>query len=240
MSKSFFIDLSKCTACRGCQVACKQWHKLPAEKTVNRGSYQNPADLSYVTYKLVHFTEHEKDGKLHWLFFPEQCRHCVEPSCKLTGDSFDPGAVLQDEATGAVVFTEKTKSFKGIEEGSEICPYNIPRRDPATGQWAKCDMCLDRVQAGKLPACVLTCSTGAMNFGEREEMLAMAQARLAEVKQDHPEAVLGDPDSVCTIYLFPVDPTLYHASAVAEASGRGITRQAFLAALAKPLHRLFT
>ena len=44
MSKSFFIDTTLCTACRGCQVACKQWHDLPAEATENRGSYQNPPD----------------------------------------------------------------------------------------------------------------------------------------------------------------------------------------------------
>ena len=26
MSKSFFIDTTLCTGCRGCQVACKQWN----------------------------------------------------------------------------------------------------------------------------------------------------------------------------------------------------------------------
>ena len=35
MSKSFLVDTTLCTACRGCQVACKQWHDLPAEETVN-------------------------------------------------------------------------------------------------------------------------------------------------------------------------------------------------------------
>ena len=53
MSKSFFIDTTVCTACRGCQVACKQWHNLPAERTTNQGSYQNPPDVSFDTYKLV-------------------------------------------------------------------------------------------------------------------------------------------------------------------------------------------
>ncbi len=43
MSKAFFIDTTLCTACRGCQVACKQWHDLPAEETSNRGTYENPA-----------------------------------------------------------------------------------------------------------------------------------------------------------------------------------------------------
>ena len=36
------IDLSRCTACRGCQVACKQWNEQPASITHNFGSYQNP------------------------------------------------------------------------------------------------------------------------------------------------------------------------------------------------------
>ena len=25
---TFLIDLTKCTGCRGCQVACKQWNQL--------------------------------------------------------------------------------------------------------------------------------------------------------------------------------------------------------------------
>jgi len=35
MSKGFFIDTTRCIACKACQVACKQWHNLPAEKTTN-------------------------------------------------------------------------------------------------------------------------------------------------------------------------------------------------------------
>ena len=57
MGMAFFIDLTLCTACRGCQIACKQWKKLPAEKTKNTGSHTNPPDLSYITYKTVHFIE---------------------------------------------------------------------------------------------------------------------------------------------------------------------------------------
>ena len=33
--KSFFIDTTKCTACRGCQMACKQWNQRSTEKTIN-------------------------------------------------------------------------------------------------------------------------------------------------------------------------------------------------------------
>ncbi|MGE4504650.1 MAG: 4Fe-4S dicluster domain-containing protein, partial [Desulfovibrionaceae bacterium] len=79
--KSFFVDMTKCTACRGCQIACKQWKKLPAEETRQLGTHQNPPDLSSKTIRLVRYTEVVHEGMLHWLFFPEQCRHCVDPPC---------------------------------------------------------------------------------------------------------------------------------------------------------------
>jgi formate dehydrogenase iron-sulfur subunit len=232
--KSFFIDTSLCTACKGCQVACKQWHDLPAEKTVNRGTYQNPADLSFVTYKLVRFNETVVDGKLKWLFFPDQCRHCLEPPCEMTAE--DPRAIFRDPATGAVLFTAYSKDID-TQEVIEACPYNIPRtaRD---GTLAKCDMCNDRVRNGLLPACVKTCPAGAMNFGDRDEILVMAKNRLATVKKTCPNAKLLDPDDVRVIYLVTEDPMLYHSFAVASNSAFDISRKVALNKLLRPLTRL--
>jgi len=232
--KSFFIDTSLCTACKGCQVACKQWHDLPAEKTVNRGTYQNPADLSFVTYKLVRFNETVVDGKLKWLFFPDQCRHCLEPPCEMTAE--DPRAIFRDPATGAVLFTANSKDID-TQEVIEACPYNIPRtaRD---GTLAKCDMCNDRVRNGLLPACVKTCPAGAMNFGDRDEILVMAKNRLATVKKTYPKAKLLNPDDVRVIYLVTEDPMLYHSFAVASNSAFDISRKVALNKLLRPLTRL--
>lgn len=235
MSKSFFMDLTRCTACRGCQVACKQWNKNPATETENRGSHQNPADLNYHTFKLVRFTEAEIDGGLKWLFFPDQCRHCIEPPCKMVGDGYDEQAIIHDEETGAVIFTERTKAFD-IEEPTDLCPYNIPRRDPETGMWSKCTMCFDRVQQGLKPACVQSCPTGAMNFGEREEMLALAQKRLAAVKKQYPKAALVDADSVRVIVLVEEQPTDYYSflSASADMAPGLLNRKQMFAKLLKP------
>ena len=218
--KSFFIDLTICTACRGCQVACKQWNKLPAEQTRNHGSHQNPMDISAITYKTVHMKEvADANGDLAaWLFFPEQCRHCIEPPCKMTADAYDDKAILQDPVTGAVTFTERTKDLPDFEEIRGSCPYDIPRQNPETKVMTKCTMCLDRVQNGLKPACVQACPTGAMNFGDRDEMLALAEKRLAEAQKKYPDAVLGDADSVRVIYLYQMDPTAYHTFAVAEAT----------------------
>jgi formate dehydrogenase iron-sulfur subunit len=233
MSKSFLVDTTLCTACRGCQVACKQWHNLPAEKTVNRGSYQNPADLSFDTYKLVRMNEKVIDGKMNWLFFPDQCRHCIEPPCEATAGY--PAAIFTEAATGAVIYTANTRELDAAEI-IESCPYNIPRK-AEDGTLAKCDMCSDRVENGLLPACVKACPTGAMNFGERDEILDLAQEHLAIAKKKYPNAVLLDPDDVRTIFLVGFEPYMYYEYAVASARNYGITRQAALRKMFSPFNR---
>jgi formate dehydrogenase iron-sulfur subunit len=231
MSKAFFIDTTLCTACRGCQVACKQWHDLPAEITINQGSYQNPADVSFDTYKLVLMREELVDGKLKWLFFPEQCRHCIDAPCLETAD--DPDAIFKDAASGAIIYTAHTKNLYA-QDIIDSCPYNIPRQGP-DGYLAKCDMCLDRVQNGLLPACVKTCPTGTMNFGERDDVLKLANQRLAEVRTKFPGATLLDPDAVNVIYLTAYDPKLYHEFAIASNSAFDVTRQVALRKLFRPI-----
>jgi formate dehydrogenase iron-sulfur subunit len=212
MSKAFFIDTSKCIACKACQVACKQWNGLPAERTVNVGSHQNPQDLSAVTWTLVRMSEADlgppsagKKPGLKWLFFKDQCRHCVDPACLMSANF--PGSIYKDEDTGAVIYTERSKyeSFDDI-----MCPYNIPRQDKNTGQLFKCTMCVDRVKNGMLPACVKACPTGTMNFGDRSDMLALAKKRLGAVKAIHAGAsLIDDMDEVSVFYLLVEKEELY-------------------------------
>ena len=240
--KSFLVDLTKCTACRGCQIACKQWKKLPGEKTKNTGSHQNPPDFSFNTLRVVRFSEKEMDGKMQWFFTPDQCRHCLEAPCKTATNS--PDAILIDEQTGAVVYTAKTakESFDAVRG---ICPYDVPRQDKKTKVISKCDMCNDRVKAGKRPACVTSCPTGTMNFGDREEMLKLAEKRLAEVKKKFPKAQLIDADSVRVIFLTADAPALYSKTLQADAGAAvpshrspDYSRQEVLAAIAKPFKNL--
>lgn len=219
MPKSFFIDTSRCTACRGCQIACKEWHGFPAIKTKQRGTHQNPPDLNPYNYKLVRFSEHKNEGRVVWNFFPDQCRHCVDPPCKLAADMYVQDSVVQDQATGAVIFTERTR-FLNADEMQDVidsCPYNIPRLNTGTGLLTKCDMCFSRVRQNLLPMCVKSCPTGAMNFGERDQMLGMAKARLSVLKKEFPKAKLLDEESVNTIFLVTDEPENYHEYAVAKA-----------------------
>ena len=208
--KSFFIDQSRCTACRGCQVSCKQWKKLPASDTANRGSYQNPPELDENTLKIVHFSEAVINGRLQWLFFPEQCRHCLVPPCKVAADAQYYGAIKQDEETGAVLYTEETK-YLDYETIRKACPYDIPRQNLETGVLTKCNMCIDRVRHGMMPSCVQTCPSHVMHFGDRDDMLEIAYKRLSEVRKKKPAALLADREDVRVLYLCECDPSYYYS-----------------------------
>ncbi len=238
MPKAFFVDTTRCTACRGCQVACKEWHNLPALKTRQTGTHQNPPDLNPFNYKLVRFSEHLIDGVIRWYFFPDQCRHCVQPPCLFTAEDYVPGAIVQDEDTGAVLYTDLTRHLtpEEFEEVRHACPYDIPRRDSGTGLVSKCDMCIDRVKNGRVPMCVKTCAMGAMHFGEYDDILAMAQERLKVVLKEFPNASLADPDDVSVIYLLADEPARLHKHAVAQVST--MNRKQMLARLGRPLTRL--
>jgi formate dehydrogenase iron-sulfur subunit len=233
MSYAIFVDTTLCTGCRACQVACKQWHDLPAEETLNRGTFENPADLSFDTYRLVRMKEEMIDGKLHWLFFAEQCRHCLEAPClEVAGDT---GAVYRDEVTSAIVYTAATRHLFA-DEIIEACPYHVPRKGPG-GVLVKCDMCNDRIHNGLQPACVKACPTGGMNFGPRDEMLSLAQKRLEEVGRRFPNAILADPDDVSVIYLVAHDPMLYGDNLIAARTFPGISRHMALKRMFRPFSR---
>ncbi len=208
--KSIMVDTSLCTACRGCQVACKQWHGLPGTKTKQLGTYQNPQDLSAQTWKLVRFSEGiRENGKPYWYFFSEQCRHCLEPPCLDTIGGYAPDGGTKDEKTGAVLFGAKSKEAP-FEEVRDSCPYKIPRQDEKTKVLAKCTLCLDRITNNKLPSCVLSCPTGALTFGDRKAILEKVKKRVEELKKTYPKAQALNPDEVRVIYIVTDDPKKYY------------------------------
>jgi formate dehydrogenase iron-sulfur subunit len=162
----------------------------------------------------------------------------MEPPCKATAESLGSKSILQDEATGAVIFNMKIKvgpaNFKEIRES---CPYDIPRYHETMGVMAKCTMCFDRIKEGMSPACVKACPTGTMNFGDRKAILEMATKRVEEVKGRYKDAMLANPEDVRAIFLLIDDPKKYHKFAVAE-NTIGITRKMALKRIFQPLRSL--
>jgi len=156
------IDTSKCIGCRGCQIACQQWHQLPAEDTSFTGSYQNPEDLSSANLTVAKFSEMGDNGDLRWLFFKDQCRHCKDPQCKTACPLNAIGVIRKGPALGWVVIKSKCDpavcSTNDIKPCQVACPFKtqlysnlgIPRyrlnngSPLPDGKANKCDFCYDR------------------------------------------------------------------------------------------------
>jgi len=211
MAKAILIDTSKCTACRGCQVACKQWNDLRAEKTHNWGSYQNPPELSAETWKLVTFHEVGEGQQFRWLFLPMQCLHCTEASCVSvcpTGAAHHWGDfVLIDEDLCV-----------GCGYCVQACPFGVPHSMPGLddrhkGAARKCTSCVDRTSNGLLPACAKTCPAGAYKVGDRDEMIAAGRARVQALKnKGRPNAYLyGESElgGLHVMFVLADRPSLY-------------------------------
>jgi len=169
--KAFLVDTTICTACRSCQVACKNWNELGVEPTTNRGSYENPMDLSPTCYTKIKFVEREKSGSLNWLFLKQQCLHCGEAACMKVCPA--PGALYRN-AHGAVVFNPE--KCTGCKYCITACPFDIPRYNAATNKISKCHLCYDRIENNLIPACAKACPTGAIKYGARETLIQQAKS----------------------------------------------------------------
>src|SRR2546430_2337866 len=62
------------------------------------------------------------------------------------------------------------------------CPFEVPKFSKKTGKMAKCTLCVDRVEVGLEPACIKACPTGCLQFGTKENMVALANTRVSQLK----------------------------------------------------------
>jgi formate dehydrogenase iron-sulfur subunit len=188
--KAILVDTTKCTACRACQVACKSWNQREAEKTKNRGSYENPPTLSSNTWMRILFNEQYKDGAMNWLFTKHQCMHCDEAACV---EVCPPNATVHLEAKladGSVYKSVATDADKciGCNYCRVACPFDVPGYSENKKGIYRCTMCADRVSAGEkgfeIPACVKACAPGTLSFGDRAELVLRADNRVAQLKSE--------------------------------------------------------
>ncbi|ASK26753.1 formate dehydrogenase subunit beta [Neisseria chenwenguii] len=205
------IDVSTCIGCKACQVACSEWNDIRDEIGENHGVYDNPMDLTAKSWTVMRFSEVEENGKLEWLIRKDGCMHCADPGCLKACPS--PGAIIQYE-NGIVDFHQE--NCIGCGYCIAGCPFNIPRINKEDNRAYKCTLCSDRVAVGQEPACVKTCPTGAIQFGAKEDMKAVAAERVKDLNnRGYKNAGLYDPQGVGGTHVMYVlhhadKPNLYH------------------------------
>lgn len=215
---AMYIDTSKCMACRGCQVACKQWNDLQGyvpgvRETTNVGTYENPLALDPQTWTRITFQEYDDPDRFQWLFLKQGCMHCTEAACV----DVCPTAALKYGPNGIITFEREL--CNGCGYCSQFCPFGVPQLEVLSAlsgeaKSSKCTFCQDRTINGLKPACVKTCPAGALDWGDRDAMVSKAKARVEELKtgrgfpkaQVYGETQLG---GLGRIYVLKAPPAAY-------------------------------
>ncbi|MCD6523505.1 MAG: ferredoxin [Thermococcus sp.] len=102
------------------------------------------------------------------------CRHCENAPCV----EICPTNALYRDEDGAVLLAPQ--KCIGCLMCGIVCPFGVPQLDAINGIMMKCDLCADRRAEGKLPACVETCPTDALLFGDFNEIQRMRRKAFAE------------------------------------------------------------
>ncbi len=200
--KGMLIDVTRCTACRGCQVACKQWNNKPAEATKYSHNWTNPTSLSGKTWTHVDIRPPDaSNGTVKWSFVKRQCMHCIDPACV----SACPVRALTKSDSGPVVY-HSDRCF-GCRYCMVACPFEIPKFEwwSATPTIQKCQFCFDRLEQDKEPACATTCTNDAIVFGNRDQLLNEAKTRVYRRPNKYVPHVYGENEAGGTAFLYISD-----------------------------------
>ncbi|MBS0657058.1 MAG: 4Fe-4S dicluster domain-containing protein [Verrucomicrobia bacterium] len=176
----YALNLSVCNGCRKCAEAC---HLENNHDRPSHNSYIRVFEMSRGSMDLekgnAHYTHPVKQPDKYYL--PVQCQQCEHPPCV----DVCPVEATWKEPDGIVVVDYNW--CIGCRYCEAACPYHARRfnwekpkiapeeinRDQGylsnrvrpQGVMEKCTFCLHRTRAGRLPACLEACPTGARVFG---------------------------------------------------------------------------
>jgi anaerobic dimethyl sulfoxide reductase subunit B (iron-sulfur subunit) len=180
---AWYVDLSGCTGCRTCQIACKDANDLPVGVLWRRVEEYAAGDYEARGEALV--------PRVRAYYVPVACNHCQEPPCV---DTCPAEALVKRQEDGLVLVDES--ACPGCGDCVSACPYEAIQVDPVTGRASKCDFCADHLAAGRDPVCVSACPMRVLDWG----ILSDLQARHGTLSSVSPlpDAVLTRPALVLT------------------------------------------
>ena len=177
------IDITRCAGCGECARACGVANGLPEGES---------AELSAGHYTVV---REYAGGEA---YVRRLCMHCVEPTCVsacLVG-------AFRKTSTGAVLYDEE--KCIGCRYCMQACPFEVPRYEWSNRvpRIQKCNLCFERQEAGRIPACAEACPFEATMFGERDVLVREAQQRIKEHPETYVDHIYGIREAGGTSVLF--------------------------------------
>jgi formate dehydrogenase iron-sulfur subunit len=204
---AMLIDLTKCDGCPDrdtprCVLACRAENRAkfpePAQPIPDNwptGTHEDWSSRRHITSTLTPYNwtavqrvsvEHE--GRTQTVHVPRHCMHCDDPPCA----NLCPFAAQTKQPEGPVVIDPDL--CLGGAKCRAVCPWGIPQRQSGVGMYMawqplpagggvmyKCDFCIDRVRAGRSPACAEACNRDAIVYGPKVELEALARERAAAI-----------------------------------------------------------
>ena len=110
--------------------------------------------------KVVQVGPEEKGENLVTRFSPEMCHHCAKAPCI---EACPVGAITK-KSNGIVIIDEYL--CIGCGDCITACPFSVIGLDPEKNVASKCTLCVQRVERNLAPACVNACQSGAIYFGD--------------------------------------------------------------------------
>lgn len=151
MQLGFVHNNVDCIGCRACEMACKDKNGLPPGPRFRRVQYVEGGSYPEVYAYKVNMS----------------CNHCAEPACLPTCPT---GAIWKRKADG-IVDIDSTLCI-GCRRCEAACPFGAPQFDVESGIIKKCNMCVDEIEAGRKPYCVMACMMRVLDVGPISEIRA--------------------------------------------------------------------
>lgn len=186
------IDLTRCTGCNSCALACKEANNRP-EPEVAPTRLDSDA-LTFVDVRQSRIS----DVEWRSTYVKRQCMHCLHPACV---SACTVGA-LRKTPEGPVVYDDE--KCIGCRYCQYACPFGVPAYDwdNPLGLIHKCEMCVSRLAEGKAPACVQACPAGALRFDRRANLLAQARAQIDSNPGRYVDHIYGEHEAGGTSMLY--------------------------------------
>jgi len=206
-AQGVLVDTTRCVGCRACEAACAEANGL--DEPVDAGSdivFTRTRDTDQHTYTVVNrFSNPPAEPKgVPVRFLKKQCMHCLEPACV----SACPARALEKSPAGPVTYTGSR--CLGCRYCMVACPFDGPKfeYDKAVPYVRKCTFCASRLASGKTPACTEVCPSGALQFGNRAELLEEARTRIYQHPDRYVHHIYGEHEAGGTSWLYISDVPL--------------------------------